>query len=274
MLLNIEHLSFSYGKKNAPVLDDLSFSVEEGSLLCLLGANGAGKSTLFKCILGILSARSGHIFIEGKNIKELSVAGLAAIFSYIPQYCSPVFSYTVRELVLMGTTPRLSLFSSPGKKERQKAEEVIEKLGLSALADRRVGAISGGERQIALLARALAQNARIILMDEPTANLDYGNQIRVLNLLQRLTRDGCTVIMSTHQPDHALLYGTNVMILEKGKIICSGVPKDVLSSRTLSDTYRTPIIRHDFSLSDTADYCICLPDLSKNQRKEGRKNGF
>lgn len=272
MLLEIDNLTFSYGNRTNPtVLDRLSLRADAGQLLCLLGANGAGKSTLFRCMLHMLTPTGGQILVEGRDICSLSASQMAAIFSYIPQYSSPVFSYTVWEIVLMGTTRSLPLFSSPGSSQISRAEKAIRRLGIPHLTDRQIGKISGGERQTVLLARALAQQARIILMDEPTASLDYGNQLRVLSLLRHLAKEGYTILMSTHQPDHALLYADRALVMENGRISCEGAPKDVLTKETLSRLYHVPVLRHDMCIAEQ-NYHLCLPDLNAADTFQKRRD--
>ncbi len=239
MSIRVDRLTFSYRSKQ--VLTDIAFSLEEPSLLCLLGPNGVGKSTLFRCMLGLLTGYSGTITAEGQNIRRLNPAQLARLVAYVPQSHSPAFSYSVLDMVLMGTASHFSLMSSPGRKERGLADEAMERLGILHLRERSFLELSGGERQLVLIARALAQQARILFMDEPTANLDYGNQLRVLQQVKELTLDGFSVIQSTHNPDQALLFADQVLAMKEGRVFAWGTPGEVMNAELLKELYGVDI---------------------------------
>lgn len=239
MSICVERVSFSYRSKQ--VLQEVSFAQLQPGLLCLLGPNGVGKSTLFRCMLGLLPGYTGHIRINGSDARHLSAAELASHIAYVPQSHSPAFSYSVMDMVLMGTSSRISVFSVPGRKERRLAEEALELVGITGLSGRSFMHLSGGERQLVLIARALAQQARILIMDEPTANLDYGNQLRVLDRVKRLTQSGYTIIQSTHNPDQALLFGDQVLALREGRVFASGVPSEVIHEELLQSLYDVDI---------------------------------
>lgn len=249
MQLEVSHLSFSYGKHR--VLQDISFSVASGSLVALLGANGAGKSTLFRCILRFLKPE-GSISICGKSLSAFSQRELASQIAYIPQSSEPVYNYTVLDMVLMGTTSALQTLQRPAKKQEDAALRALEQLGISNLSQRGITQISGGERQLALIARALVQNARILLMDEPTANLDFGNQQRVLREIRALTEQGYTVLMSTHNPEHALHYATHVLALHDGKLCADGETEAVLSAALIEKLYGIPVVISEISFDGKA----------------------
>ena len=223
MRMKVEDLHFSYG--NHEVLKGVSFSVENRGFVSLLGPNGAGKSTLFKCMLGLLQPDRGSVHICGRDIRTMPAAELSHRVAYIPQSHTPIFNFSVFDMVLMGTTAQLPRFSSPGKQQIQLAEAAMERMGIAHLRDRGCGNISGGERQLALIARAIAQQAKILVMDEPSASLDYGNKLRVMETVKSLTRDDYTVIQSTHDPDHAYLYSDQILALFDCKILACGSPK-------------------------------------------------
>lgn len=239
MSIQVNRLHFSY--KSKEVLHDIAFSLHEPALLCLLGPNGVGKSTLFQCMLGLLSGYTGEILAAGQDIRRLTPAELAKLIAYVPQSHSPAFSYSVRDMVLMGTASHFSAMSSPGKKEQQLADEAMERIGILPLRERSFMELSGGERQLVLIARALAQQARILLMDEPTANLDYGNQLRVLQCVKELTRSGYIVIQSTHNPDQALLFADQVLALKNGRVYAWGPPGQVIHEALLQALYGVDI---------------------------------
>ena len=222
-------------------VEEFSFSVPRGRVVGILGANGAGKSTLFKLILGVLPLQSGEIKINGRSVKTLSNRERAKQMAYIPQTQRGTFQFTVAEMVLMGTTASFSMFSQPGKRERIKAAEAMKLLQIEQFSDRLFDQLSGGEQQLVLIARAVAQDAPILIMDEPTASLDYGNQIRVLEEIRQLANRGYLVLISTHNPQHIFLYADDVLLIDGGTAIAFGKPQDVLSEALLSHVYRVPI---------------------------------
>ena len=194
MKLSIEDLSFSYGENK--VLKNVSFSSFGGEAIAVLGPNGVGKSTFFKCILGFLPFKRGKIEIDGRDVAKMSGKELSRYIAYIPQSSSPVFNHSVLDSVSMGLTNQMGLFSVPGEKERAKAMNALERLGIDKLAERGCMNISGGERQLMLIARAMVQDAKIIVMDEPTSSLDYGNSYRVMETIMSLTKEGYTILFS------------------------------------------------------------------------------
>ena len=180
MAIDVRTLSFSYG--GAPVLQNVSFSARGGEVIALLGPNGVGKSTLFRCLLGFLKPQRGEVRIDGKALSDFSRRALAREIAYIPQSYSPTFNYTVRESVLMGVTAKLGALEGPTAAQQALVMRTLSQLGIAHLAERGSRKISGGERQLMLIARALVQNARVLIMDEPTANLDYGNSYALHSL--------------------------------------------------------------------------------------------
>ena len=235
MRMQVENLRFSYGSHE--VLKGVSFPVEDSGFISLLGPNGAGKSTLFRCMLGLLEPSSGSVHICGRDIRNMSAAELSHRVAYIPQSHSPVFNFSVFDMVLMGTTAQLPTFASPGREQEKLAEAAMERLGIAHLRNRGCGNISGGERQLALIARAIAQQAKILVMDEPSASLDYGNKLRVMETVKGLTEDGYTIIQSTHDPDQAYLYSDRILALYDGKILAYGTPRETISSSLISTLY-------------------------------------
>ena len=231
MSIDVRDLSFAYGKRQ--VLRQVSFRTRPGQLVAVLGPNGAGKSTLFRCILGFLPRYRGEIALCGHDLRFLDRRSLARLAAYIPQSSAPVYNYTVRDTVLMGADP----FHAPGPSQQETADRVLETLGIRDLADRGINEISGGERQLALIARALVQNAEILIMDEPTANLDFGNQQRVLAQIRALTACGYTVLLSTHNPEHALRYAHRVLALQDGHIAADGPTETALTPQLLQTLY-------------------------------------
>lgn len=256
MKIEAKGVEFSYGSQ--AVLKGLNFSAGEGDVVALLGPNGVGKSTLFRCILGFLKPQKGSICIDGRDIRSMSSAEKARHIAYIPQSVSPVYNYTVQDTVLMGLTNQLGTFQSPRPQDVERVAEVLEGLGIAHLRHRGYGQISGGERQLTLLARALVQNAGVLVMDEPTANLDYGNSWRVMERISALAGSGYTIIFSTHDPNQALMHSNKVLVLKGGCITGFGLPSEVLTEGLLSDLYNINVLLRTVPYKD-GETVISLP---------------
>ncbi len=239
MSISVEHLSFAYGSHE--VLHDLTFDIPDGCLVNVLGPNGVGKSTLFRCILGLNQQYRGTIRVNGKDIKTLSIKERAREISYIPQSHAPVYDYEVLDVVLMATGSDLKMLSNPGCNQRKRAMEALERIGIAQFAHRTYTQISGGEQQLVLIARAIAQNARTIVMDEPTSALDYGNTVRVLSCVRQLAREGLSIVQSTHNPDHAFLYSDRTLVLRNGRVDAFGDPHEVITSELISGLYSVDV---------------------------------
>ena len=253
MSIQVNNLSFSYGQKN--VLHDISFSVEKGEFLSILGPNGAGKSTLLRCILGLLPGYSGEVLVNERNIKEFSAREASRQIAYIPQKSHSVFHYNVLDIVLMGRSNRTSVFGNPGKEDERACLKALEKVGIVALKDSCFHKLSGGEQQLVLIARALAQDAPVLLLDEPTANLDFGNQVLVLEQAKKLAQEGYTVIQTTHHPEHSYLFSDRILALQNGRIVANGKPAEALTSEMMKQLYNVNV--NVISLyDDTARVCI------------------
>ncbi len=235
-MIRVEHLRFRY-KSNAPVLEDVSFTLASGESLCLLGPNGTGKTTLFRCLLSFHKPQGGKIYIDDKNAAALSAKERAQLIAYVPQASGLTFPYTVREAVLMGRVARQRLGASPSRADKLAAEAAMERLDVRRMADHRFQELSGGERQLVLVARALAQDTRYLVLDEPTASLDYANQIRILQEVKALARDGYAVLMTSHSPDQAFLAASRVLMLKDGLVFADGSPKTTVTSESLSGLY-------------------------------------
>ncbi len=242
--LDVRDLSFSYGERQ--ILDKVSFSLEKGEFLSVLGPNGVGKSTLFRCILGRLTDFAGEIRSGGTDIRRLSRREAARRIAYIPQIHQPTFEYSVIDTVLMGTTRQLSSpFSQPKEKQVNQAMAALERLGIARLAHRSFTHLSGGEQQLVLVARALAQQSEVLIMDEPTSALDFGNQLRILELVRELADEGYAVLLSTHNPQHALSYATRILALSGGQVAALGVPGEVLTPELVRTLYGVDVVFED-----------------------------
>lgn len=239
MSLEIRNLYFSFGERE--ILHDISCEIKSGDLVCVLGPNGVGKSTLFRNILRLLPEYKGIIQIDGKDTTNLSIQEMAEMIAYIPQSHAPTFNYTVFDMVLMGTTTQVSYISTPGKRQRELVDFTLERLEIQDLRNRGFAHISGGERQLTLIARALVQETKVLIMDEPTANLDYGNQIKVLEQVKNLTGEGYTIIQATHQPDQAFLFADDVLALKDGRILAQGTPKKIITTSFVNELYNVQV---------------------------------
>lgn len=235
MMLELRGVSCGYGTKI--IQRNISFVVHSGEVCCLLGPNGVGKTTLFKTMLHFMKPIDGEILLDGENIAHMPLKRLAKRFGYVPQAQGTPFPYTVEQVVTMGRIAHMGLFASPGRQDVEAAREILEMLEISHLSKAVYTEISGGEKQMTLIARALAQRPAFLVMDEPTANLDFGNQIRVLRQINRLAEQGLGVIMTTHFPDHAFQCHSNVVLLQKDKPFLYGNAEAIVTERNLQSAY-------------------------------------
>jgi ABC-type cobalamin/Fe3+-siderophores transport system ATPase subunit len=239
MNLSVEHVTAGYGSK--PVIFDISLALASGEVLCLLGANGSGKTTLFKAILGLLKPGAGKVCVDGEDISHWPRQRLAKTLGYVPQAHTPPFAFRVLDVVLMARSVHTGVISSPGKRDIVIAEEALERLSISRLASELYTELSGGERQLVLIARALAQQAQMLVLDEPTSNLDFGNQMRVLRHVKELAQSGLGLLMTTHFPDFAFRCATQVALMKQGRILALDRPEVTLTQASLEVAYETPL---------------------------------
>ena len=256
MIYDVKNISFTYPSRDAPVLNNVSLTLEKGEILSVLGPNGAGKSTLLGCLTGLLSVLSGSISVNGRDISDISRRETAKVIGYVPQSHSPVFSYTVLHFVMLGRAPHVGAFSKPKKEDEETAYDALKTLSIEHLALRPYTQLSGGERQQAVIARTLAQQPEAILFDEPTAHLDYGNQHRILNLIKTLSNDGYGIIITTHNPDHALMLGGRAAIIDRNGNVDSGGCGEIITEDKLKEVYNTDLrLLYVEQLART----VCLP---------------
>ncbi len=234
--LSVRYLSFGYAER--PVLKDIDFSVEEGAICGLLGPNGSGKTTLLKCISGFLKPCTGGVFIGGQAVAGLSRCTASKLLAVVPQMTALAFSFSALQIVVMGRVARLGAFAIPSRKDYRDAESILSQLGLSHLGKRGFNEMSGGERQMILLARALFQDPEILLLDEPTSHLDFKNQHLVLDRVAAVTREkNLTTLVTLHDPNLAVRYCSQMVMLKKGRIHRKGTRSDVFEADALESMY-------------------------------------
>jgi iron complex transport system ATP-binding protein len=259
-MLEIERVRFGYGR-GPVVLDDVSFALGAGDVLWLLGPNGSGKTTLLRCVLGLLRPTTGSIRVGGRDVSALAPAELARAMAYVPQSSPAVFPFVGFDVVLMGRSPYLRFMAGPTADDRERALAAMAELGIDDLAERRFDELSGGERQMVLIARALAQGSRLLVMDEPCAGLDYGNQVRILTTIRTLARQGYGIVLSSHVADHALLIGNRVALLQRGRMRGPGSPKEIITAAALSALYSTAIAVVEVGAANDGmtEMSLCVP---------------
>ena len=242
-VIKINNLVFSYNKDN-DVLNNLSLEIEEGTLTAILGKNGSGKSTLLDCILGFNEPKSGEILIDDINITDLSSKELAKKVAYIQQNATINIDYTVKEFISFGRNPYLGLSGRLKNEDYEIINKNIEKCQINHLLNKDINKISGGERQLVYICRALIQESNILIFDEPTSNLDFGNQYKVLELMKSLIKEGKTIIYTTHNPNQVIEAKTNVIVIDDGKVLLSGDYKDI-NNEILKKIYGIDFINDD-----------------------------
>lgn len=238
-VLEARDVRHGYGAR--VVLDGVSLCFAQGQLVSLLGPNGCGKTTLLKLLLGLLSPRGGDVLFRGQSIHSIPRRLYARHVAYVPQSHRTAFPYPVEDVVAMGRLPHQSGWLRKSVGDEPWIEEALAKLEISHLRKRPYTEISGGERQLTLIARALAQGADTIIMDEPTAALDYGHQVRLLEQLAKLSENGLTCIKSTHTPEHALWVSDRVVMLQNGQVVADGRPRDQITPENLQRLYRVSV---------------------------------
>jgi len=253
----LEVKSLAFGFPGRTIGRDVGFALREGEVMCVLGPNGGGKTTLFRTVLGLLTRHSGEVSLRGDPIESLSRGEIARRAGYVPQGHAAYFAYTVREMVLMGRTAHLGAFATPGKRDHEVADRALEALGIAPLANKPVTEVSGGERQLAIVARALAQEPALLVMDEPTASLDFGNQVKVLERISALAATGMAILFSSHDPDHAFLGAQKALLLGEGRALEHGRPVEVIRPDSLQRLYgvAVQVVQLD------AGRHVCLPSI-------------
>lgn len=253
-MLEIKNLNFYYG--NNHILKNVSFNAERGSLWGLMGPNGSGKTTFFKCILGLLKHTGSQIKINNIDFNKLNTPKLAKLISYVPQEHKPPFPFTIREIVLMGRSPYMGGIFGFKKEDYKEAEKAIDMVDIADIADKPVTALSGGQRQLTLIARSIAQNSPVMILDEPTSALDFNNQINIWKILKKLAETGKLIIACSHDPNHLLWFAENTLVIKNGEILARGKTEDVITSSLLQEIYGS-----EYNILKTGNNKIIQPVL-------------
>lgn len=255
-LLRVDNLHCGYGKKE--IVHGVSFTMGRNEFLCVIGANGCGKTTLLKHVLGLMRPSSGTVVACGQRVDAMTDRERARVFAYIPQAHTPPFPFTVADVVMMGRTPYVGRMSRTTHEDRRVAWDAMCLLGIEDLAPRTYTQLSGGQQQLVLIARALAQQPELVVMDEPTASLDFGNQHVVLSRMRDLSRVGVSVLMVTHDPHHVFYCSDRVIVMKEGRIADEGRPRDVVTEACLRDIYSTNVEVHEVRKNngDLATVCV------------------
>lgn len=255
-IMEMENASFSYSGKEK-IFQDINLSINKGEVLCILGPNGTGKTTLIKCLNCLLKLNTGNIFLSGEDIYSFNKTDLARQIGYIPQGHNPVFPFTVLDVVVMGRAPHLSSMSSPSQNDYLIAQESLKKLNMDRMMHNPYTELSGGEKQLVFFARVLAQKPDILLLDEPTSHLDFGNQMRTLKIINKMANGGFTVVMTSHFPDHAFISADKVAIMKDCHIIDYGTPEEVITEENLERAYNIGVKIMDLDHGRK----ICIPEV-------------
>jgi iron complex transport system ATP-binding protein len=261
--MKFEAIDIRAGYENVDVVQDVSFSVESGEVLCLLGPNGVGKTTLFKSLLGFLPLHGGCVQIDGQPVDYHDCRKQAKLIGYVPQLHEPPFPFQVLDVVVMGGIAQMNMFAGPSREEYQRAKNILEMLGVAFLTDKVYTEISGGERQMVLIARALMQEPQFLMMDEPTSNLDFGNQMRVLQQVRMLAEQGMGIIMTSHFPDHAFMCCTKAAVMCRDTSFRVGAVEDTITEETLEKAYgiQVKIAKVPIQEAPEETMTTCLPML-------------
>jgi iron complex transport system ATP-binding protein len=235
--VNLLIKNLTAGYNGTPVLNDVTLGVEQGDICALMGRNGSGKTTLLRCVNAILRPMRGRVIVNGRDVDQLSRIEIARSISLVPQGMYSAFSFSCLEMILMGSAARIKAWSAPGKKEKEKALEILNEVGIFQLTHRPFNHLSGGERQLVMLSRALFQETPIMLLDEPNTHLDFSNQHRIMRLVQEVVKKRrVTALISLHDPNLSLYYCDQVAMLKKGRMVACGCTGDVMKDHILQDT--------------------------------------
>lgn len=259
--ISLSNGGFSYNGKQ--IFSGINLSVSRGEVFCILGANGCGKTTLLRCLSGSLRLQQGRVCLGKVDLRSMKPEAVARKIGFIFQEHEIPFPYSVMEIVCMGRAPHLNLFSSPTDIDVKIAEEALKSVGMLHLKDKPYTQVSGGEKQLVMIARTLAQQPEIIMMDEPTSHLDFKNQVVILQVVNRLAQQGIAVLMTSHYPDHALLFSSQVALMKDGRFLNIGKPEEVMTDKALGNVYglEVSLVSAKDPYTDR-DLKLCVPRLN------------
>lgn len=262
MKLTVQNGAFYY-KKNASVFNNINFEVNEGEILAILGPNGAGKTTMLRCITGMLRWKEGRSLLDGENISSMPPKKLWSRMAYVPQAKSVSSAYTALEMVLLGRSSHLNIFEAPKQKDVEKALDILEFLGISHLAEKKCSEVSGGELQMILIAKALAAEPKVLILDEPESNLDFKNQLVVLDAISNLAKQGMACVFNTHYPAHALQRAQKSLILSKGGSYVFGDTNKVVTEENIRNAFGVDAIIGEVEASGIAVKSVIPVGITK-----------
>lgn len=263
MRISAEALSCGHDKDH-PVQRSLTFTWESGKVCCVLGPNGCGKTTLLKTILGLMPPLSGQVLFDGADARTWSAAKRARALAYVSQAHRPPFPYLVEDVVMLGCMGQKGYFGQPSNRDREALDEALSDLGIEHLRTQVYTDLSGGELQLVMIARALVQRPQFLILDEPTASLDYGNAVRVISKVHELAEKGYGIVMTTHSPDHAFLIDSQVLLLQRGAPMAFGEAVDVVTERTMREAYGIEVRVVEFSDRDGRVTRMCAPVIDRH----------
>lgn len=246
MTFSVENGSFSYPRQSRWLLDDVNFSAKPGDIVAILGPNGAGKTTLLRCLMGLLRWNSGRSCLDGEDIRSIPARRLWRRVAYVPQAKNTVPAFTAEDMILLGRSSHFGMLAYPRAEDIRKAEDVMERLDIQTLRGKKCSEMSGGELQMVLIARALAAEPQVLILDEPESNLDFKNQLVILGTMSRLAADGMACIFNTHYPDHALQYASRALLLGCGGEPVFGDAHAVVTERNIRRAFQVRAVIREF----------------------------
>lgn len=258
MKIELRDVSCGYSEKKN-VLEHISFEIHSGEICCILGPNGVGKTTLFKTILKLMKSTGGQVLIDGEDTAKLSARRMSKAMAYVSQYHVPPFPYVVKDVVMLGRIGSVQYFGQPSARDFEIVEQAMKDMGVYHLRDEVYTDISGGERQLVMIARALAQEPQFLVLDEPTASLDYGNMVRVMRKIKELKDKGYGIIMTTHSPDQAFMCESKVALLQRDAPVQFGDAIDIITRKNLYDAYKVDVRVVEFVTKDGKRMRMCAP---------------
>jgi iron complex transport system ATP-binding protein len=260
-ILEVKKATFAY-ENSENVFEGVNLTVDEGDVVCILGSNGCGKTTLIKCLNRLHKLKEGAVYINGEDIKTIDQRTIARNIGYIPQGHVSTFAFTVFDVVLMGRTPHIDYLDSPGTEDHRITEEALKKFGISHLKNKPYTSLSGGEQQLVFFARVIAQEPRILLLDEPTSHLDFGNQLKTLNIISKLSKEGISIVMTSHYPDHAFISANKVALMKDKNFLGIDCPENIITKENMENIYGINVEIMDIN----KDRKICVPILPNESK--------